>query len=138
MKLFEDLLILKTPVPDVEITRTIYESVIINLKRALFLLDLDNVIDSEMPYDKLIILITNLIDFLIEYIETEEDNKKIIQTGMLQLFFGSKEMFKYIEVTPYNMIDNKSCIDVIFMRIKEEQNISEKLYLLRKKSYLLC
>ena len=133
LKLIEDLLILKTPVPDVEITRTIYESVVTNLKRALFLLDLDNVIDSEMPYDKLIILITNLIDFLIEYIETEEDNKKIIQTGMLQLCFGSKEIIKYIEVSPYNMIDNKSCIDIIFMRIKQEQNKNDKLYLLRKK-----
>ena len=29
LKLIENLLVLKTPVPDVEITRTIYESVII-------------------------------------------------------------------------------------------------------------
>ena len=138
LKLIENLLVLKTPVPDVEITRTIYESVIINLKRALFLLDLDNVIDSEMPYDKLIILITNLIDFLIEYIETEEDNKKIVHSGMSQLCFGSKEEIKdnnnNLE-SPYNLIDNKSCIDIIFMRINEEQN-NNKLYLLRKK--VLC
>ena len=78
-KLINDLLMIKTPVPDTEITRTIYESVIINLKRALFLLDLNNVVDCEMPYDKLIILITNLIDFLIEYIETEDDKKKIVK-----------------------------------------------------------
>ena len=44
-KLINDLLMIKTPVPDTEITRTIYESVIINLKRALFLLDLNNVVD---------------------------------------------------------------------------------------------
>ena len=130
LKLIENLLVLKTPVPDVEITRTIYESVIINLKRALFLLDLDNVIDSEMPYDKLIILITNLIDFLIEYIETEDDKKRIIHIGMSHLFFGIKEN-KNVESSSYKMIDNKSCIDIIFMRIKNETN--DKLYLLRKK-----
>ena len=129
-KLIDDLLIQKTPVPDVDITRTIYESVIINLKRALFLLDLNNVVDSEMPYDKLIILITNLIDFLIEYIETEDDKKKIIHNGMSQLFFGIKDNNKNKE-SFYNSIDNKSCIDIIFMRINEEQN--NKIYLLRKK-----
>ena len=129
-KLINDLLMIKTPVPDTEITRTIYESVIINLKRALFLLDLNNVVDCEMPYDKLIILITNLIDFLIEYIETEDDKKKIIHMGMSQLFFGIKENSKNKE-SFYNSIDNKSCIDIIFMRINEEQN--NKQYLLRKK-----
>ena len=129
-KLIDDLLMQKTPVPDVDITRTIYESVIINLKRALFLLDLNNVVDSEMPYDKLIILITNLIDFLIEYIETEDDKKKIIHNGMSQLFFGIKDNNKNKE-SFYNSIDNKSCIDIIFMRINEEQN--NKIYLLRKK-----
>ena len=129
-KLINDLLMIKTPVPDTEITRTIYESVIINLKRALFLLDLNNVVDCEMPYDKLIILITNLIDFLIEYIETEDDKKKIIHMGMSQLCFGIKEKSKNKE-SFYNSIDNKSCIDIIFMRINEEQN--NKQYLLRKK-----
>ena len=127
-KNFEQLLVLKTHVPDVEINRTIYESVILNLKRALFLLDLDNVIDSEMPYDKLIILITNLLDFLIEYIETEDDKKEIIHKNMSHLFFGSKH--SNIE-SQYNMMDYKSCVDIIFMKIKETQN--DKLYLLRKK-----
>ena len=133
LEFMEDLLDLKTSVPDVKITRTIYESVIINLKRALFLLDLNNAIDSDMPYDKLIILITNLIDFLIEYIETEDDKEKIIHNGMIQLCFGSKENQNNVD-SSYNLIDNKSCIDILFMRIKEEQN--NKLYLLRKK--VLC
>ena len=130
IKLIEDLLKLKTSVPDVEITRSIYSSVIINLKRALFLLDLNNVIDSEMPYDKLIILITNLIDFLIEYIETEDDKKIIIHNGMTELFFGIKENANNKE-SPYKNVDNKSCIDIIFMRINSEDN--NKIYLLRKK-----
>ena len=128
---FEQLLVLKAHVPDVEITRTIYESVILNLKRALFLLDLDNVIDSEMPYDKLIILVTNLIDFLIEYIETEDDKKEIIHSNMSHLFFGEK---KPSIDSQYNMIDYKSCVDIIFMKIKDTQ--SDKSYLLRKK--IIC
>ena len=127
-KYFEQLLVLKYSVPDVEISRTIYESVILNLKRALFLLDLDNVVDCEMPYDKLIILITNLLDFLIEYIETEDDKKEIIHTNMSHLFFGTKS--HNIE-SQYNAIDYKSCVDIIFMKIKQNQN--DKLYLLRKK-----
>ena len=58
---------------------------------------------------------------------------------MSQLCFGSKEEIKdnnnnNLE-SPYNLIDNKSCIDIIFMRINEEQN-NNKLYLLRKK--VLC
>ena len=124
----EELLVLKNSVPDVEINRTIYESVIVNLKRALFLLDLDNVIDSEMPYDKLIILITNLIDFLIEYIETEDDKKEIIHNNMSQLFFGSKN--SNLD-SKYNIIDSKAAVNIIFMKIKEDKN--DKLYLLRKK-----
>ena len=127
-KNLEQLLVLKTHVPDVEINRTIYESIIINLKRALFLLDLNYVIDSEMPYDKLIILITNLLDFLIEYIETEDDKKEIIHKNMSDLFFGIKH---HKNESLYNMIDNNSCVDIIFMKIKETQN--DKLYLLRKK-----
>ena len=127
-KNFEELFVLKNAVPDVEITRTIYESVILNLKRCLFLLDLDNVVDCEMPYDKLIILITNLLDFLIEYIETEDDKKEIIYTNMSHLMFGKKTSNKE---SLYNLIDNKSCVDIIFMKIKEDQN--DKLYLLRKK-----
>ena len=132
LKHLENLIIIKTPVPDAKITRTIYHSIIINLKRALFLLDLNNVIDSEMPYDKLIILITNLIDFLIEYIETEDDKIKIIYDAMSQLCFGSKD----INNLDFNFrnLDNKSCIDIMFMKIKEEKsNQNEKLYLLRKK-----
>ena len=128
---FEQILVVKTQVPDVEISRTIYESVILNLKRALYLLDLDNIIDSEMPYDKLIILVTNLIDFLIEYIETEDDKKEIIHSNMSHLFFGTKN--PNIE-SPYNMIDYKHCVDIIFMKIKEDKNDSNNIkYLLRKK-----
>ena len=128
-KNFEEFLVLDNSIPDVEISRTIYESVIINLKRCLFLLDLDNAVDCEMPYDKLIILITNLLDFLIEYIETEDDKKEIIYTNMNELFFGSKTNNKE---NPYNVIDSKAGVDIIFMKIKEEEK-NNKLYLLRKK-----
>ena len=132
IQLIEDLLKLKTSIPDVIITRTIYDSVLTNLKRALFLLDLNNCVDSDMPYDKLIILITNLIDFLIEYIETEDDKKKIIHLEMSKLFFGSKDSKEYKNMeSTYNMIDNKPYIDIIFMKINNEDN--NKLYLLRKK-----
>ncbi len=127
-KLEKELMVVKTSIPDVEINKTIYESVIVNLKRALFLIDLDNAIECEMPYDKLIILITNLIDFLIEYIETEDDKKEIIYDNMSDLFFGSKSSNLKSE---YEIIDSKAAVNIIFMKIKDEKN--ENLYQLRKK-----
>ena len=127
-KLEKELMVLNTSIPSVEINRTIYESVTVNLKRALFLLDLDNIIDCEMPYDKLIILITNLIDFLIEYIETEDDKKEIIHNNMSSLFFGYKNNNPESE---YSIIDSKAAVNILFMKIKEEK--IDKLYLLRKK-----
>ena len=47
-------------------------------------------ISAEMPFDKLIVLTTNIIDFLIEYIDSNEENEEFIIEGMSLLFFGLK------------------------------------------------
>lgn len=96
---------------------------------------MDNLVDSEMPYDKLVILTTNFIDFLIEYIETTEDKEDIIKNNMLNLLFGPqvkkkpKEIedidgennFKEKEEDIYSAIDNKGVIDIYTMKLKEDK-----------------
>ena len=135
-----------TTIPHIAIHKTLYESVIYNLKRVFFLLDMDNLVDSEMPYDKLVILTTNFIDFLIEYIETTEDKEDIIKNNMLNLLFGPqvkkkpKEIedidgennFKDKEEDIYSAIDNKGVIDIYTMKLKEDKK-NNKNYFLRKK-----
>ncbi len=70
--------------------KTVYASIINNLKYALYKLDLDNLIDCELPYDKLIIFISNAIDFIIEYIVSTDNNNLIIELCFKLFFFGVK------------------------------------------------
>ena len=55
---------LKFEIPNINITSTIYDSLITNLKYALTSLDMESLIEGEMPYDKLIISITNIVIFV--------------------------------------------------------------------------
>ena len=132
-----------TTIPHIAIQKTIYESVIYNLKRVFYYLDMENLIDGEMPCDKLIIITTNFIDFLIEYIGTTEDKEDIIKTNMFNLFFGiNKKKPKDIEdlegggnkdeMDIYTAIDFKPVIDIFTMKLKEDKK-SNKRYTLRKK-----
>ena len=87
-ELTKEKMILK--IPDINIPKSIYDSLIINLKYALISLGMKNVIEGELPYDKLIISITNIFDFLIEYIESNEGNNEIIKNSLKSLLFGIK------------------------------------------------
>ena len=82
---------LKVEIPKINISNTIYDSLITNLKYALSSLDMKSLIDGEMPYDKLIISVTNIFDFLIEYIESEGDNNEVIKNSFRNLLFGIKK-----------------------------------------------
>jgi len=110
-----------TTITNVNITKTKYESVIYNLKRAFCLLDLENLINGEMPYDKLIIITTNFIDFLIEYIETTDDKIEIIDKNLGNLFFGIKTKEK---LDIYESFDFQPVINVLFMKIIPDDNIN--------------
>ena len=118
-----------TSIPNIPISKTLYESVIFNLRRIIYFLEMDTMIDCELPYDKLIILATNFIDFAIEYIETTEDKHGIIVNNFKNLFFGGK---KEQSDNEDEMIDKKSILEVLFMKIKTDKK-NQKLYLLRKK-----
>jgi len=120
-------------IPDKKIKYIIYESIIYNLKRSYFFLDIDDLIDSELPYDKLIILTSNFIDFLIEYIETTNDNKEILNKYIKYLFFGKKVTE---QKNAFEILDYKPILNVLFIQLKDDDIKNEKLYLLRKK--MLC
>ena len=46
--------------------------------------------NGELPYDKLIIFVTNIIDFIIEYIDSTDYNNDIIRNNLRKLLLGSK------------------------------------------------
>ena len=129
---------LKNEIPNVEITNTIYDSIITNLKYALNSLDMKSLIESEMPYDKLIISVINIFDFLIEYIESEGENNEIIKNSFKNLLFGIRKKKPELDKTNLDLINEKKCIDILFLKVEEpdEDNDDKKLYLLRKK--IIC
>ena len=126
---------LKLEIPNINATNTIYDSLIISLKYALNSLDMENLIEGEMPYDKLMISIYNIFDFLIEYIESEGENNEIIKNSFKNLLFGKKSNKASFEKTNLDLLNEKSFIDSLFTRIENHQN-GKKLYLLRKK--IIC
>ena len=116
--------------------KTIYESMINNLKYALYKLDLDNMSNSELPYDKLIIFITNIIDFIIEYIDSTDDNSDIIRKNLTKLLLGTKIKDKTKKelqtIDEIEIIKTHSYLNCFFTKIKPE-NSNKNMYLLRKK-----
>ena len=69
---------------------TIFQLLAGSLKNCFYLVQVGTKIEGELPYDKLIVLMTNIIDFLIEYKETTEENNSILVANVLDLFFGEK------------------------------------------------
>ena len=67
---------------------TIFQLLSGSLRKCFFLLQADSRIEGELPYDKLIVLMTNIIDFMIEFKETTEENNSILVANVLDLFFG--------------------------------------------------
>ena len=72
------------------INEPIYFSLVMNLKRCFGLIDIKREINNELPNDKLIVLLTNIFDFLIQYIETKRNLENYIFEGLNELFFGEK------------------------------------------------
>ena len=126
---------LRKEIPNIVVTNTIYDSLITNLKYALSSLDMKSLIDGEMPYDKLIISVTNIFDFLIEYIESEGENNEIIKNSFKNLLFGIKKKKNEFDKTNLDLLNEEKCINILFIKIEPEEN-SKKLYLLRRK--IIC
>ena len=58
--------------PIIEPKFSIYKSMISNLKIIFYLMEYKNPAEGELAFDKLCILSTNIIDFLIEFIDTKK------------------------------------------------------------------
>ena len=67
---------------------TIFHLLSGSLKKCFFLVQVGARLEGESPYDKLIVLMTNIIDFLIEFKETTEENNSTLVSNVLDLFFG--------------------------------------------------
>ena len=105
---------------------SIYKTMINNLKTIFHLMELNNMIEGELAFDKLCILSSNIIDFLIEYIDTKQSLISIIDDNIINLFFsninnlknsGNKEDYKYLV--------QKGVYPIFIMRIKEDENLIE-------------
>ena len=110
-------------IPLVEPESSIYETMIRNLKIIFHLMKLNNVIEGELCFDKLIILSTNIIDFLIEYIDSKKSLIDIIDSNITNLFFGKDKKNKIKNnKNKYSDIEHKGILQLFTMKIKEKEN----------------
>ena len=96
---------------------TIYESAILNLKRIYHLMKLDNLIEGESGFDKLCVLSTNIIDFIIEYIDTLENLSYIIDSNFYNLFFGIEKNDKLLK--GYSYMNNMGILPIFTIKIQD-------------------
>ena len=119
----------KRVIPFVETEKTIYESMIYYLRLIYHLMDLNNLVEGELAFDKLCVLTSNIIDFLIEYIDTKKDLEYIIDKHIESLFFGEEN---HDDINNGNeFMKYKGVFDILTMEIKDDEKDIKK-YLLRK------
>ena len=104
---------------------SIYETMINNLKIIFHLMELDNKVEGELSFDKLIILSTNIIDFLIEFIDTKKSLIYIIDNNISSLFFGKGRKFK-IKMHNKDNIQNQGILRLFTMKIEDKEKDSDK------------
>ena len=117
-------------VPLIDPDETIYETMIHNLKNIFYLMELNYHIEGELSFDKLVILSTNIIDFLIEYIDTKNSFIDIIDTNITNLFFGNNNKIKIKNDQKeynYEYIQHKGILKIFTMKIEnnKEEEIQE-------------
>ena len=122
--------------PLVDTKSTIYESMIYNLRLIYHLMSLNTLVEGELAFDKLCVLSTNIIDFIIEYIDSKKDLINIIDFNIKNLFFGKCNVDKYLNEKSYSYMNSKGIISIFTMKIKEDQKNenedSKNKYKLRK------
>ena len=105
--------------------KSIYASIINNLNYALYNLDLENLLDSELPYDKLIILVSNCIDFIIEYIDSTSKYNDNIKKCLSYLLLNDKILKSLMKTRSKNaeviIKKNKPYLKLFFSMIRKEE-----------------
>ena len=84
--------------PNIEPKFSIYKSMISNLKIIFYLMEYKNPVEGELAFDKLCILSSNIIDFLIEFIDTKKSLTNIIDMNIENLFLGINKSHIFIIV----------------------------------------
>ena len=111
----------------VEPKSTIYETAILNLKRIYHLMELNNLLEGESGFDKLCVLSTNIIDFIIEYIDTTEVCSNIVDTNFKKLFFGTEKDDKLL--TGYSYMNKNGILPIFTMKIKDNIEYENEEYI---------
>lgn len=126
-------------IPSIEVKENIYECILNNLKKVYHLMDLKQQIDCEMPYDKLCVITSNFIDFIIEYINSKNNElNDIIKENICNLLFGKKIPKAQRENDEYgNKYYYKGIISIFKVKIKQDDDANTAQYKLRKKMIAL-
>ena len=97
-------------------------------------MELNNLLEGESAFDKLCVLSTNIIDFIIEYLDTKEHLTHIIDNNIKKLFFEKEKDEGHI--TSYSYMDKNGILPIFTMKIKDnydnEDKESHNKYKLRK------
>ena len=110
----------KRVVPLVETQSTIYETMIFNLRIIYHLMNLNLLVEGELAFDKLCTLSSNIIDFIIEFIDTKGELTYIIDYYMKSLFFGiDKDNNKF---PGYSSINKKGIYSIFTLKIKDDKD----------------
>ena len=119
--------------PIIEPKFSIYKSMISNLKIIFYLMEYKNSVEGELAFDKLCILSTNIIDFLIEFIDTKKNLTNIIDMNIENLFFGNKNI-NHFHNRFLNEVDQIPILSIFKIRIEEKSEIKNFFpkYKLRK------
>ena len=105
-------------IPLIEPEYSIYESLINNLKIIFNLMELNSMVEVELAFDKLCILSSNIIDFLIEYIDTTQSLVNIIDSNIINLFFSKEKKRGKKD----GDISQKGIYKILSMKIKGNDN----------------
>jgi hypothetical protein len=110
-------------VPLIDSKTTIYETMIHNLRIIYHLMSLNILVEGELAFDKLCILSSNIIDFIIEFIDTKKDLTYIIDNNIKNLFFGKQKN---------NKISKEGVLSIFTLRVNENEEDKIDKYKLRK------
>ena len=109
--------------PLIDSKTTIYETMIHNLRIIYHLMNLNILVEGELAFDKLCILSSNIIDFIIEFIDTKKDLTYIIDNNIKSLFFGKQKN---------NKIVKEGVLSIFTLKINENEEDNLDKYRLRK------
>lgn len=82
-----------------------FDFVIIHIKHIIMLLDLNQKIECELPYDKLIVTLSNLIEFVIEFIVTK-DYADTLEREIDKLLFEDDCLLNLLKIDPFAKRNN--------------------------------